>query len=97
MSFDTSRQDNSLEAYISCRLIPLDSRQDNSLEAYINCRLIPLDKKSGVRPIVIGEVVRRITWKAIISVIKSNNLNSAADHYNYVQDYRLVSKQQITQ
>ena len=37
-----------------------------SLEAYVACRLIPLDKKPGVRPIGIGEVMRRILGKAIL-------------------------------
>ena len=36
------------------------------LEAYVACRLIPLDKKPGVRPIGIGEVMRRILGKAIL-------------------------------
>ena len=33
--------------------------------AYTSCRLIPLDKCPGVRPIGIGEVVRRIIGKAV--------------------------------
>ena len=37
-----------------------------SLEAYVAYRLIPLDKKPGVRPIGIGEVMRRILGKAIL-------------------------------
>ena len=37
-----------------------------SLEAYVACRLIPLDKKPGVRPIGIGEAMRRILGKAIL-------------------------------
>eukprot|EP00794_Sanderia_malayensis_P019270 gene19270-biopygen16155 len=41
------------------------------------CKLIPLDKNPGVRPIGIGEVLRRIIGKAIISVIKPDILNSA--------------------
>ena len=40
----------------------------SSLEAYVACRLIPLDKKPGVRPIGIGEVLRRIMGKAILSI-----------------------------
>ena len=40
-----------------------------ALEAYVACRLIPLDKQPGVRPIGIGEVVRRIIGKAILQII----------------------------
>ena len=31
----------------------------SSLESFVACRLIPLDKKSGLRPIGVGEVLRR--------------------------------------
>ena len=49
-----------------------------SIESYIACRLIPLEKKpSGVRPIGIGEVLRRIIGKAILSVFKSDVMNGA--------------------
>ena len=51
----------------------------SSLEAYTSCRLIPLDKSPGVRPIGIGEVLRRIVGKAVISVIKPNILESAGE------------------
>ena len=37
-----------------------------SLEAFTACRLIPLDKKPGLRPIVVGEVLRRIAGKVIM-------------------------------
>ena len=36
-----------------------------SLESYIACRLIPLDKCPGLKPIGIGEILRRIIGKAI--------------------------------
>ena len=39
-----------------------------ALEAFTAARLIPLDKKPGVRPIGIGETVRRILGKAILAV-----------------------------
>ena len=35
------------------------------LEAYIASRLIPLDKNPGVRPIGVGEVLRRTIGKAV--------------------------------
>ena len=35
------------------------------LEPYDACRLIPLDKKPGVRPIGIGEAIRRIIGRTI--------------------------------
>ena len=40
------------------------------LQAYTSCRLIPLDKHPGVRPIGIGEVVRRIIGKAVMRIVK---------------------------
>ncbi|CAB4003656.1 Hypothetical predicted protein [Paramuricea clavata] len=46
------------------------------VEAYVACRLIPLDKCPGVRPIGIGEVIRHIIGKSIISVIKPDILMS---------------------
>ena len=41
------------------------------LEAYVACRLIPLDKDPGIRPIGVGEVLRRIIGKTISRVAKS--------------------------
>ena len=35
------------------------------IEAYVSSRLIPLDKKPGIRPIGVGEVLRRIIGKMV--------------------------------
>ena len=47
-----------------------------NLEAYTSSRLIPLDKSPGVRPIGIGEVIRRIVGKIVLNVIKPDILLS---------------------
>ena len=39
-----------------------------TLEGLLSCRLIPINKLPGVRPIGVGEVVRRIIGKAVLSV-----------------------------
>ena len=41
----------------------------SGLTAFTACRLVILDKCPGVRPIGIGEVLRRIVGKAILAVI----------------------------
>lgn len=43
-----------------------------SITAYTSSRLIPLDKSPGVRPIGIGEVVRRIVGKAALKVMSAD-------------------------
>ena len=47
-----------------------------NLKAYTACRLIPLDQNPGVRPIGVGEVLRRIIGKAILPVIKPEIFSS---------------------
>ena len=42
----------------------------NSLEAYTTCRLIPLNKNPGVRPIGVGQTLRRIIGKTLGWVLK---------------------------
>ena len=51
-----------------------------SLEALLACRLVPLDKNPGLRPIGIGETLRRILGKAVMSVLKKDVQVS----FNYV-------------
>ena len=42
------------------------------LSSFVACRLIALDKNPGVRPIGIGEAVRRLIAKAILSIIRDD-------------------------
>ena len=43
-----------------------------TLEAFVACRLIPLDKCPGIRPIGIGEILRRIIGKTIGWALKED-------------------------
>ena len=45
-----------------------------SFESFLACRPIPLDKKSGLRPIDLGEVLQRIAGKAVMMLFK-NDIN----------------------
>ena len=49
---------------------------DDSLEPFLACRLIPLDKNPGIRPIGIGEVLRRIIAKAVMRTFRSEIMDS---------------------
>ena len=51
------------------RRICTDYVDPAGLTAFMACRLIVLDKCPGVRPIGVGEVVRRIVGKAVLSVM----------------------------
>ena len=46
--------------------------ETQTIKAFLSCRLIPLDKNPGLRPIGVGEVLRRITRKVIVSVLKND-------------------------
>ena len=50
----------------------------DTLSAFISCRLVPLDKNPGVRPIGIGEVLRRVMGKAITTQLKPEILKATA-------------------
>ena len=54
-----------------CTIEINDDARISSIEAYVSNRLIPLEKSpSGIRPIGIGEVLRRIVGKAIVAEIR---------------------------
>jgi len=61
---------------LCCQLMdPISKERD--IEAYLACRPIPLDKDPGVRPIGIGEVLRRIFGETLITVIKDDIMKAA--------------------
>ena len=50
-----------------------------SIAALMSCRLIPLDKNPGLRPIGIGEVLRRIIGKAVTRVHREDVQTAAGN------------------
>ena len=54
-----------------------DSYDSSLLEAYTSCRLIPLNKNPGVRPIGVGEVLRRLIGKVISWEFKTDFMEAA--------------------
>ena len=50
--------------------------RSNNIEALLASRLIPLDKHPGLRPIGVGEVLRRITGKVVVSVLRKDVIAS---------------------
>ena len=48
-----------------------------NISAFVACRLITLDKQSGVRPIGIGETIRRIVNKAIAEALRDDIQDAA--------------------
>ena len=55
-----------------------ESIDDNSLEPLLASRLVPLDKKPGVRPIGVGEVLRRIMGKVVMGVFAEDVTKSSS-------------------
>ena len=51
------------------RKLFIDLVETHTIEAFLSCRLIPLDKSPGLRPIGVGEVLRRIAGRVIVSVL----------------------------
>lgn len=51
---------------------------DESLEGFLACRLVPLNKRPGVRPIGVGEVLRRICGKVIMAVMREDVIKSCS-------------------
>ena len=48
------------------------------ISAFTACRLIAIDKQPGIRPVRVGEVLRRIVGKALAKVVKRDVANATA-------------------
>ena len=65
------------------KVLATESVHPDCLTEYIACRLVPLDKgntsenEPGVRPVGVGEVLRRIVGKLVIGVIKDDITTAA--------------------
>ena len=57
---------------ILARKLASETLDPTSIEALVACRLIPLNKNPGVRPIGVGEVLRRIIGKCVGWVLKKD-------------------------
>jgi hypothetical protein len=68
----------SMARNLATRKVEIQEDGSTDIEAYLSCTLIPLDKLPGVRPIGIGEVIRRIVGKTIIATVKSQIVECAA-------------------
>lgn len=64
-NFHTVGKELREQVAIMARTLCTKNLDPRCLEAYVASRVIPLDKKPRVRPIGIGEVIRRIIGKAV--------------------------------
>ena len=68
-TFKTEGKDLREQIAILARNVASNLIDPDILDSYVACRLIPLNKNPGVRPIGIGEILRRIVGKAIFWVL----------------------------
>ena len=68
-----------MERNLATQMVDVKPNETTCLEAYLSCRLIQLYNNPGVRPIGIGEVLRRMIGKTIIFTIKPHIIDSAGD------------------
>ena len=52
--------------------------QDETLEGLLACRLVPLNKRPGLRPIGVGEVLRRVCGQVVMLVLKKDVIDSCS-------------------
>ena len=57
----------------------IDEIENDGLSTLMACRLVPLNKNPGLRPIGIGEVLRRIIGKMVVWVLRPELQEDAGD------------------
>jgi len=57
---------------------PVQQTNDESLQSFLAARLVPLDKQPGIRPIGVGEVLRRISGKLAMAIVKDDVITSGS-------------------
>ena len=75
-SFGQSSTDICMALANVAKKLSVEPDQTNSLEAFLASRLIPFDKKPGLRPIGVGEVIRRIIGKSVVLILKEDIIRS---------------------
>ena len=78
-SFGQSSTDICIALANVAKKICVEPDQTNSLEAFLASRLIPLDKNPGLRPIGVGEVIRRIIGTSVIHTLKEDSIRSVGN------------------
>ena len=58
------------------RKLCLEKLDESSLEAFVACRLFSLDKNPGLRPIGVGEILRCITGKIVVSSTRNDVIDT---------------------
>ena len=76
-NFNESGKELREEIATMARNLATKSYHHKHLESYVASRLIPLNKNPGVRPIGVGEVLRRIIGKAISWTLKEEFCEAA--------------------
>ena len=70
--FGESSNDLCKAIALVARKMCIEETNDSTLEALLAARLIPLDKNPGLRPIGVGEVLRRIIGKAVVTLLRDD-------------------------
>ena len=73
------------------KILRIENNLANTLEAFLSCRLIPLDKNPGLRPIGVGEVLRRILEKELYLLYEMASSHQLG-RYKYAQGKNLDIK-----